>query len=88
MNWKGSVRKRWWSNLYLYPGICLEGLRTISKFLSQYNGPPGRGLNLGPLVRIRIVTFGHVLLVIGSTFLQAKGHALNIVNIVNFCEHL
>jgi len=30
-----------WSNLICYPGICLEGPREITKFLSQDKQLPG-----------------------------------------------
>jgi hypothetical protein len=48
MKWKGCGRKRSRSHLRYYPGICLEGLRKITKILSQDSLSKGRDLNSGP----------------------------------------
>jgi hypothetical protein len=39
--------KRSWPNLRFYPSSCLQGLRKISKNLSQDSRSPGRDLNAG-----------------------------------------
>jgi hypothetical protein len=39
--------KRSWPNLKYYTGTCVEGLRKITKNLSQDSRSPGRDLNLG-----------------------------------------
>jgi hypothetical protein len=48
MNWKGCGRKRSWPDVRYFPGICLEGVRKTTKYLSQDNRSLGRDLNLGP----------------------------------------
>jgi hypothetical protein len=45
MNWKGYGRKRSWTNLRYYPGICLEGMWKTTKNLGQESLYPGRDLN-------------------------------------------
>jgi hypothetical protein len=46
-NSKGYGRKRSWSNLRYYPGLCLEGLRKITKSLSQNIRSSDRDLKTG-----------------------------------------
>jgi hypothetical protein len=48
VNWKGFGRKRSWTNLGKYPGICVEGLRKATKVLIQDSRSPCRDLNPGP----------------------------------------
>jgi len=43
MNWKGYAMKR-----PRGPGLCLEGMRSITKS-SQYSGGPGLGSDLSAL---------------------------------------
>jgi hypothetical protein len=45
---RGCGRKWSWPNSRYYPGICLEGLRQITKNLGQDSRPSGRDLNPGP----------------------------------------
>jgi hypothetical protein len=40
-------RKRLWPNFTYYPGICLEGLRKVTKYRSEDNQSAGTGLNTG-----------------------------------------
>jgi hypothetical protein len=48
MTWKGCGRKRRWHNLGHYHGICTEGLKKITKSLTQDIRSPGQDLNPGP----------------------------------------
>jgi hypothetical protein len=48
LNWKLCERTRSWTNLRYCPGICLEGLRKITKNINQDNRSLGRDLNPGP----------------------------------------
>jgi hypothetical protein len=43
--WKEFGKKQFWSNFKYYPGIRLEGLRKITKNLSQDSLSPGRDSN-------------------------------------------
>jgi hypothetical protein len=45
---KGFVRKWSWPNFRYYPGICLAGLRKITKITSQDSRFPSRDFNPGP----------------------------------------
>jgi hypothetical protein len=46
MNLKGCIRKRLWSKLRYYTGMCLEGLRKAT--LSQYILSPNQDLKPRP----------------------------------------
>jgi hypothetical protein len=48
MKWKRGVKKRSWSTLRHYPGMCLEGLNKTMKTLSQDSRSLVRDLNPGP----------------------------------------
>jgi hypothetical protein len=48
MNWKGFGSKRSWPNLRYYPSLCRDGLRKITKNLTQDSRSPCRYLNPGP----------------------------------------
>jgi hypothetical protein len=47
MNWKECGRKQSLPHLRYYLSICLEGLRNITKYLSQDSRSPGQDMNLG-----------------------------------------
>jgi hypothetical protein len=60
MNWNEYGRKRSWPNLRYYLGICLEGLRKVSKNLSYDIRSAGRHLNLGlPKYEAGVLTTNH-----------------------------
>jgi hypothetical protein len=45
MNWKGCERKLSWPNKSGYPGIWLEGLRKVTKYVSRCSLSPDWNLN-------------------------------------------
>jgi hypothetical protein len=45
IHWEGCGKKRSWSNLRYYPGICLEELRKTMKILGQDIQYPAQDLN-------------------------------------------
>jgi hypothetical protein len=47
VNWKSLGRKQAWPNLGHYPNLFLEGLRKITKNLSNNGRSPDRDLNRG-----------------------------------------
>jgi hypothetical protein len=57
---EGCGRKRSWPNYRYYPGICLEGLRTIMKNIRQDSRSPGQDLNPGlPEYEAGVLTADH-----------------------------
>jgi hypothetical protein len=48
MNWTGCGWKRPWPDFKSYPGILLEGLMEITKYLNQDNGCHDLEYNWGP----------------------------------------
>jgi hypothetical protein len=45
MNWRENGRKRLYSNLKQYPGICVDGLRKSTEKLNYNSRDPGRDPN-------------------------------------------
>jgi hypothetical protein len=48
MNWDGCGRKQFWPNMRYYHGICLVGLRNVTKILRKESRHRSRDVNPRP----------------------------------------